>query len=198
MTNIAFRKLHRKTSLIVFLPLLLTALTGIAYRLGRSWFGMSKEVAEIFMVIHQGEYLGDQLKPIYVVLLGLGLLGMVVTGLTMTRLSRNSRLQKKYTKVDFRRIHQLVAPIIFLPLVVSSITGIGYRVTRSYLGWTKDQSEIFLVIHQGEYLGDFFKPIYVLLVGLGLLGMLVTGINMTTLFRKRRVVKSEEKIEEED
>lgn len=197
MANLAFRKLHRKTALIVFLPLLLTALTGIAYRLGRSWFGMSKEVAEIFMVIHQGEYLGELLKPIYVILVGLGLLEMVVTGLSMTRLRGNYRQPKTSPKFDFRTIHKLVAPILFLPLVLSAITGIGYRVARSYLGWSKEQAEIFMVIHQGEYLGDFFKPIYVLLLGLGLLGMLVTGINMTSLFRKRRVVKSESNIDEE-
>ena len=185
MTNLAFRKLHRKTALILFIPLLLTALTGIAYRLGRSWFGMSKDAAEIFLVIHQGEYLGDQLKPIYVILVGLGLLGMVVTGLIMTGLLGNTRPQKISPKLSFRTVHQLGAPIIFLPLVVSAISGIAYRVTRSYLGWTKDQAEIFMVIHQGEYLGDFLKPIYVLLVGLGLLAMLVTGLNMVRLFKKR-------------
>lgn len=185
MTNLAFRKLHRKTALILFIPLLLSALTGIAYRIGRSWFGMSKDTAEIFMVIHQGEYLGTPLKPIYVLLVGLGLLGMVVTGLSMTRLLGNTRPKKTSPKIDFRTVHRLVAPIIFLPLVVSGITGIAYRITRSYLGWTKDQSEIFMVIHQGEYLGEFFKPIYVLLVGLGLLVMLVSGLNMIRLFKKR-------------
>ena len=197
MANLAFRKLHRKSALIVFLPLLLTTLTGIAYQLGRSWFGMSKEVAEIFMVIHQGEYLGEPLKPIYVILVGLGLLGMVVTGLSMTRLRENYRQPRTSPKFAFRSIHRLIVPIIFLPLVLSAITGIGYRVTRSYLGWTKEQAEIFMVIHQGEYLGDFLKPVYVVLLGLGLLEMLVTGINMTSLFRKRRVVKSEGDVDEE-
>ena len=37
-----FRKLHRKIAPILFLPLLLSALTGISYRIGRSWRGFIK------------------------------------------------------------------------------------------------------------------------------------------------------------
>ena len=50
-----FRKVHRKIAPILFLPLMLSALTGIGYRLGKSWFGMSGEQGEIFFIIYQGE-----------------------------------------------------------------------------------------------------------------------------------------------
>ncbi|HEY9634638.1 MAG TPA: hypothetical protein V6D14_14590 [Coleofasciculaceae cyanobacterium] len=186
MANLAFRKLHRKVAPIVFLPLALTAFTGIAYRLGESWFGMQGEAANIFMVIHQGEYLGSQLKPIYVLLVGLGLLGMIVTGLTMTRLFGSSRSARPGTKLDFRKVHRILSPLVFLPLVLSAVSGVIYRLGTSWFGMSSEQAELFMVIHQGEYLGDFFESIYVLLVGLGLLAMLVTGINMTRLFRRSR------------
>ena len=35
------------------------------------------------MVIHEGEYLGKQLEPIYVLLNGLGLLFMLITGIVI-------------------------------------------------------------------------------------------------------------------
>lgn len=78
------RKLHRTLAPILFLPFFLTSITGIIYRLAGSWFGVEKEAREFLMVIHQGEFLGDQLKPIYVFLNGLGLIGMLVTGIVMT------------------------------------------------------------------------------------------------------------------
>lgn len=185
MNQATFRKLHRKLAPIIFIPLSLSAITGIAYVICESWFGMSGETAEIFMEIHQGEYLGDQLKPIYVLLVALGLIGMTVTGLIMTRLFSKAR-PTKTVKLDYRTIHRIAAPILFLPFLVSAVTGVAYRIGRSWFGMSRDQAEILLEIHQGEYLGDFFIPIYVLLVGLGLLGMIATGINMLGWFRSRK------------
>ncbi|MDY6806959.1 MAG: PepSY domain-containing protein [Cyanobacteriota bacterium] len=185
MNKQTFRKIHRKIAPILFLPLILSALTGIGYRLGKSWFGMSGEDADIFMVIHQGEYLGEQLKPIYVLLLGLGLLGAIATGLTMTALFAKNAKKRANSQLNFRQIHRLLAPIIFLPLIVSALTGIIYRLGKSWFGMSPDTANIFMVIHQGQYFGDVGKPIYVLLVGLGLIVMLITGINMTGIFRQR-------------
>ncbi len=179
-----FRKLHRKTALIVFLPLFISALTGIIYRLGKSWFGMSNEVGNIFMMIHQGGYLGTPLVPIYVLLVGLGLVGMIVTGLSMTGIFQNRASQPR--KINARKIHRIFAPIVFLPLAVSAVTGVIYRLGKSWFGMSSENAAIFMRIHQGSYLGDFFKPIYVLLVGLGLIVMLITGINQTRIFRQRR------------
>ncbi len=72
----------------LFLPLFLTVITGIGYRLGKSWFGLSSEQAEIFMVIHQASYLGDELKPFYVLLNGIGLIFMLVTGIALRAMVR--------------------------------------------------------------------------------------------------------------
>ncbi|MBE9118748.1 PepSY domain-containing protein [Lusitaniella coriacea LEGE 07157] len=75
-----FRKLHRTIAPIVLLPLLVTVFTGVTYRLGKSWFGLSRDRVHFLMTIHEGEYLGDTLEPLYVLLNGLGLLWMLITG----------------------------------------------------------------------------------------------------------------------
>jgi protein-S-isoprenylcysteine O-methyltransferase Ste14 len=190
--NMTFRRLHRKIAPILFLPLLASALTGVFYRLGRSWFGIPNSVAEFLMVIHQGEYLGVQLKPIYVLLLGLGLVGMIVTGLTMLKRYHN-RSERQSGKLDMRNVHRILAPFIFLPLIVSALTGVIYRLGRSWFGMSSEQAEFFMMIHQGSYLGSFFRSIYVLLVGVGLGVMLITGINMIRLFGKSSPPKGLEK-----
>jgi hypothetical protein len=80
------RKLHRKIAPFIFLPLLLTALTGVSYRIGRSWFGLGDEFGDAMMLIHQGTWLGPQLRPFYVLLNALGAIGMIVTGIIMSGL----------------------------------------------------------------------------------------------------------------
>jgi hypothetical protein len=181
--NLNFRTLHRKSAPIIFIPLFLTALTGIAFRLGRTWFGIPDDVAEWFLVIHQGEFLGQMLVPIYVLLMGMGLLGMIITGLTMLRRKNNPSAKPKR---DVRWFHRALAPIAFLPLIVSATTGIGYRVGKAWFGLPTEQAALLLRIHQGSYLGNFWRVFYVLLVGAGLVTLLITGMQMTGIFRQRR------------
>jgi PepSY-associated TM region len=181
---INFRKLHRKSAPIVFIPLFLSALTGVAYSLGRNWFGIPGEIAGFLLNLHEGRFLGKPLVPVYVLLVGLGLLGMVVTGVTMIKWQRKA--SKSQPKKDWRWVHRVLSPIAFLPLFVSAITGIGYRLGRAWFGLSREQASILLQIHQGSYLGNTFKPFYVLLVGASLLALLITGIQMTGIFRKRQ------------
>ena len=99
----------------------------------------------------------------------------------------NTLIPQKFT---FRSVHSLFAPILLLPLFVSASTGIIYRISRAWLGLPKEQVEIFMDIHQGNYLGSSLRVVYVLLVGLGLLVILVTGLQMTGIFRKRAINSS--------
>ncbi|MGE5659985.1 MAG: PepSY-associated TM helix domain-containing protein [Actinomycetota bacterium] len=186
MANLNFRKLHRQIAPIIFLPLIISAITGLIISLAIDWGKVEEESVEILMKIHQGGYLGGRLVPIYVLLVGLGAIAMLVTGLTMSQFLGKKRPERPNAKWDLRKIHQIAAPIIFLPLLISSVTGVIYRLGRNWFGMSNDTGEILLSLHQGEYLGDFLQPIYVLLVGLGAILMLVTGINMTSIFRKRR------------
>ncbi len=77
-----------------------------------------------------------------------------------------------------RSLHKFIAPIVMLPLVVTVFTGVTYRLSKDWFGWTRDQAHWLMVIHEGEYLGERLKSVYVLLNGLGLLWMLVTGGTM--------------------
>ena len=92
-----FRKLHRMIAPIVILPLLFTVSTGVIYRIAKSWFGVSRDQIHILMSIHEGEYLGQTLEPIYVLLNGLGLLWMLVTGGGMLVHQLKQTLQKVIT-----------------------------------------------------------------------------------------------------
>lgn len=76
----AFRKWHRTIAPIVLLPLFLTVSTGVSYRLAKDWFGLSRDQVHFLMALHEGEYLGKTLEPLYVLLNGLGLLWMLITG----------------------------------------------------------------------------------------------------------------------
>lgn len=74
------RKLHLTIAPLVILPLLITVSTGVIYRISKDWFGLSRDQVHFLMVLHEGEYLGKTLEPIYVLLNGLGLLWMLFTG----------------------------------------------------------------------------------------------------------------------
>lgn len=179
------RKLHRKTAPILFIPLLLTALTGVAYRIGRSWFGLSDKFGDFMMVLHEGRFLGKPIVPIYVLLVGLGLLGMIVSGVTLIQ-QRKQAATPQPLKLNERRLHQVLAPIAFLPFAVSAITGVFYRLGRAWFSLSDQQAAFLLKIHQGSYLGSTLRPIYVLLVGASLVAMLLTGIQMSEVIRKYR------------
>ena len=95
-------------------------------------------------------------------------------------------------KNTFRKLHKILAPIVFLPLFVTTITGIAYRLGRNWFGLSKDQAHILMVIHEAEYLGEDIRPFYVLLNGIGLIWMLVTGIIMSGLFNQKKPEQSTE------
>jgi hypothetical protein len=91
------RKLHQTIAPLVILPLSLTILTGVTYRLAKSWFNLPREQVHWLMVIHEGEYLGQFLEPFYVLLNGLGALWMLGTGSAMVwqNISRSSWLRTR-------------------------------------------------------------------------------------------------------
>jgi hypothetical protein len=82
----------------------------------------------------------------------------------------------------FRKYHRLIAIAVSIPLIVTVITGVGYTIFDEWL----EQGEIgefLLKLHTFEIIG--LEKIYPLLNGLGLVGLLVTGLSMTGLFKKR-------------
>ena len=64
------RELHRRVAPFVLLPLLVTACSGVGYRLARDWFGFHRDQVHWLMMIHEGEWLGSALEPVFVLLNG--------------------------------------------------------------------------------------------------------------------------------
>lgn len=99
-----WRAAHATLAPFVLAPLLLTACTGMAYRLLKDWGGWDRDRAHALMTLHEGEWLtsllGPQAETLYVVLNGLGLLWMLSTGALMVveRLRRSWGSRKKGTQ----------------------------------------------------------------------------------------------------
>ncbi|MFM7086257.1 MAG: peptidase [Cyanobium sp.] len=81
------RRLHAGLAPFVLLPLLITATTGMTYRLLRDWGGLGRDQAHVLMVVHEGEWLrhwfGPNGETLFVLLNGLGLLWMLFSGAAM-------------------------------------------------------------------------------------------------------------------
>ena len=90
---VTFRKYHRTLALIMTLPLGLTILTGLGYTLLDEWLDMGR-LGHFLLDLHSGELLG--LDEIYPILNGLGALGLLITGITMTPLFTRSRKVRRY------------------------------------------------------------------------------------------------------
>ncbi len=89
----AFRKYHRTLASIIFLPLILTTLTGMATTTIAEWrwnFGISRS---LLLSIHTGEIF--HLQAIYPILNGLGTLGLLITGITMTGIFNRKQQHQK-------------------------------------------------------------------------------------------------------
>jgi hypothetical protein len=79
----AFRKYHRLIAIVSCLPLILSAVTGISITIVDEWF--HQPVLGAYLIkIHTLDFFG--LGAIYPILNGLGLIGLIATGLSMTGL----------------------------------------------------------------------------------------------------------------
>ena len=99
------------------------------------------------------------------------------------------------TLINSRQFHKALAPWVFLPLFLSSITGVLYRVSKDLLGCSKDQVHWLMSLHEVEWLGDNGELIYVFFNYLGVLWMLITGFQMfsKTISFTKKVTKCESK-----
>jgi hypothetical protein len=167
------RSLHRRLAPAIVVPLLLTVVSGMAFRVGRSWFGLSADFGGWMMALHEGRYLGERLVPFYVLFVGLALLAMIGSGLSLLRRRR------------LRSWHAWLAPLLAAPLLVSAVTGISFRLGKAWFDIPTPVARWLLRLHQGSYLGKDLRVVYVLLLGLGALALLGTGLGMTSLWRRR-------------
>ena len=82
--------------------------------------------------------------------------------------------------VRLRQWHAAVAPLVLAPLLVTVLSGMCYRLLKDWGGLTRDQVHWLMVLHEGEWLGAWAEPLYVLCNGLGLLWMLGSGALLLT------------------
>ena len=77
-----------------------------------------------------------------------------------------------------RQFHKALAPWVFLPFLISSITGVSYRVSKDLLGYSRYQVHWLMSLHESEWFENNGELIYVLLNSLGVLWILITGFQM--------------------
>lgn len=79
-----FRKYHRMIGIIICLPLILTVLTGILTTIVQEWPISTGISSSLLLRIHTGEIL--HLEAIYPIFNGLGLIALLITGMSMSGL----------------------------------------------------------------------------------------------------------------
>ncbi|AFY34258.1 hypothetical protein [Calothrix sp. PCC 7507] len=84
--NRLFRRYHRQIAIILCLPLFLTVLTGLSFTIAHEWLHQN-ELGEFLLGLHTLEII--HLEKIYPILNGLGLVGLLITGVSMTGLFRS-------------------------------------------------------------------------------------------------------------
>jgi hypothetical protein len=83
----------------------------------------------------------------------------------------------------FRKYHRTLAIILCLPLALTVLTGMLATIAESWSVPLGLSHSTLLHIHNGEIF--HLEAIYPLLNGIGLTGLLVTGLSMTSLFKKK-------------
>jgi len=150
------------------------AASGMAYRLGRSWFGLPGSTGEEILGAHTWEWLGPEGSMAAIWITGLGLLLLCWTGIKLLWQSRGRLLN---TPQKHRLFHRLIGALLLLPLAATAITGVAYR-TGEAVGWSDGVLDLLISIHEGAWLGKTAKPYYVLALGSGLLFLCFTGMRL--------------------
>jgi hypothetical protein len=161
--KVEFHKLHRQLVLILFLPLILIALTEVGYYVGRDW------IANILMQI-------ANVVPLYVSLVGLVLLRMSVTGITLV----GSRSNSGQPKTLVRKIYKWLGLIYLFPVAVKVSTGVAYELGSMLFGMSSEQTENFLRAYQAAYLVATLIVFYFFILGLYAIAPLIAQIKITS------------------
>lgn len=178
--NQAPRKFHHRIAPWLVLPLFVMLATGVAYRVGRAWFGLSKDAGKTLLHIHTGEWMGSAGSAVWIVLVGLGLLTLALTGLALVIKSR--------AKGQPRVFHRILGSVLLLPLAATALTGLIFHFGEDEL--PESTGDLLMRIHQGGWLGKSLCPVYVLLLGSGLLIMIVSGLLLTRAGQKFRLFRA--------
>jgi uncharacterized iron-regulated membrane protein len=86
-------------------------------------------------------------------------------------------------KLNVRRVHRFLAPIMVLPLLITLVTGVLFQMAD--LAGQERQFHWLLGIHKGHFGVLNLSVIYPFLNALGLLFLVVTGSTMWLRGRRR-------------
>jgi hypothetical protein len=89
-------------------------------------------------------------------------------------------------KNTFRKHHRLIATLFCLPLLFTALTGISIAITDEWLH-QEELAALLINVHSFKIFG--LSAILPVVNGLGLIGLVVTGLSMTGLFAKRHPSK---------
>lgn len=84
---------------------------------------------------------------------------------------------------SFRKYHRWLAPIMAIPLTLTILTGMTATLSEEWSVSLGLSRSLLLRIHTGEVF--HLEAIYPLLNGLGLAGLLITGLSMSGIFSKK-------------
>jgi hypothetical protein len=97
-----------------------------------------------------------------------------------------TQIMKNTVKNTFRKYHRLIATCFCLPLLFTALTGMSVAIADTWLH--QEELVAFLIrVHTFDLFG--LSAILPVLNGLGLIGLVVTGLSMTGLFTKRHQPK---------
>ena len=173
----SFRELYRKFIPIFFCCLLVTALTGIIFGLSDLLVKLPAIVTDSLIAIHQGAFLGDKLSPLYVLLISLG---VFILGLK-TVIEGKYSLLFQLAHPSIANLCRVIALILVIPLVLCVETGVAYRLGTDWFEIPDKQTKLFLSIHGGSSLGTFLGTMYILAVGLTLIGLAIFNWRTVTI-----------------
>lgn len=91
--NQHLRKWHRTLAPIVLLPLFVTVTTGVFYRVGKSWLGLSRDQVHLLMSIHRRRVFRTNLRTTLCIVQWFGL-ALDVSDRWDYGISKNSTLKK--------------------------------------------------------------------------------------------------------
>ena len=185
-----FRYIHSTVALVAVLPLLLTLLTGFAYRFSRGVLHSEKANVKWLLDLHSMSTLS--LHTVYPLLVALLTLIMAATGMPLGSLAKAlqrlragrsgvwSAFVSLPNKYNLRTAHRMSTTLLMLPLSLTALTGAVWTVQQHYLGYSHDDSGWLMAIHQGSYLApDSRGPVfYTALLLLLTLPALLSGVTL--------------------
>lgn len=164
----SFRVLYRQLLSILYWCLLVTTLTGIIISLNNYLIPLPIFIRKVLVSLHQGAFLGSKIAPVYILLLGLGILAL---GLKVIIEGRYSLLFQKLP-FGIANVGRIIALLLVIPLAVCVQTGVAYRLATDWFGISSDKTAELLFVHGGAYFGAQLATVYLLAVSVALIILL--------------------------